>query len=247
MKESFLKISMYEKLFIKIFFIVEENWFNFIVQDFLRFLNELRTIIFQNSIFLRREFLHHSMWKDFFFVRENYFHFFIKIKIFLIDVTKSNEFRIQRIVSNIINRFNINRANIVRNVNEHNARNHRLLKSNHKRLKDFFADKIFVTFYVFETSLSFSSRTRTMNAKIVNLFVFVTKDQNFQLFTQFTYEAIFNDEDFKNACTLNSNVSFFIYIINRTINIVSNFWQKWMFKLNFALIIQTLKTAYEIK
>ncbi len=69
----------------------------------------------------------------------------------------------------------MSRVNIVRNVNDHEERNYSLLKLIHERLKNFFTDKVFVTFYNSETSLSFFLKARTMNAKVVNLFKSVNK------------------------------------------------------------------------
>lgn len=242
--ESSLEPSVYEGLLIKDLPIAEEDRSDLAAQGFLRLLNELRTIILQDSVLLRREFPHHPMWKDSLFVREDYLRFSIEVENSLVDVTEPDELRIQRIVPDIANRLNMSRADIVRSINEHGARNHRLLEAIHERLEDFFAGKVSVTFHAPETSSSSPSRTRTMNAEAVNLFDSVTKGQASQLFTQSAHEATSSDEGSRNARTLDPNASPLIHTMSRTINTVPDLWREWMFGLGSAPAIQALETAY---
>ncbi len=133
---------------------VKKDWFDMTAQDFLRLLKKLRIVILQNSIIYHQEFSAHFLWKDSLFVQDDYLTFANEVKLSLLNVEKLNELCIRSIVSDIINWISMTSKNIVQSIQHHDSCNHQILKSLHDHMKNFFAEKFFITLH---DSAAFSS------------------------------------------------------------------------------------------
>ncbi len=125
-----------------------------IAQDFLHLLKKLRIVILQNSIIYHQEFSIHFLWKDSFFVQNDYLMFANEVKLSLLNVKKLNKLHIQSIVSDIVNWISMTSKNIIRSIQHHDSHNYQILKSLHDRMKNFFAEKFFITLHNFAAFLS---------------------------------------------------------------------------------------------
>jgi len=77
-----------------------------------------------------------------------------EVKLSLLNVEKSNELRIRSVVSDIVNRISMISENIVQSIQHHDSYNHQILESLHDCMKNFFAEKFFITLH---DSAAFSS------------------------------------------------------------------------------------------
>ncbi len=77
-----------------------------------------------------------------------------KVKFSLLNVEKLNELHIQSIISDIVNWISMTSENIVQSIQYHNSCNHQILKSLHDCMKNFFAEKFFITLHDSAASLS---------------------------------------------------------------------------------------------
>ncbi len=158
---------------------VEKDWFNMTAQDFLHLLKKLCIMILQNSIIYHQEFSAHFLWKDSLFVQDDYLTFANEVELSLLNVEKSNELYIRSIISDIVNRISITSENIVQSIQHHNSHNHQILKSLHDRMKNFFAEKFFITLHDsaaflsdiinFSLSSCYNLRTRTTSTSTLLL------------------------------------------------------------------------------
>lgn len=116
-------------------------------QGFLRLLNELRTIILQDSVILRKEFPHHPIWNDPIFVRKDYKLFVDEVEHSLQVVEEPEEIKVRQIVPEISNQINLLRQDVVRSLKEEKHRTACKLESVDRRLEDFFAGKFAITIH----------------------------------------------------------------------------------------------------
>ncbi len=168
---------------------VKKNQFNMTAQDFLHLLKKLCIVILQNSIIYHQEFSAHLLWKDSLFVQDDYLTFANEVELSLFNVEKLNELCIRSIISDIINWISITSKNIVQSIQHHDSHNHQILKSLHDHMKNFFAEKFFVTLHDFA---AFSSNIVTFSQLMLwslyeNNFNFNVA--SFQLSSQSSYEV----------------------------------------------------------
>ncbi len=130
---------------------VEKDQFDMTAQDFLHLLKKLCIMILQNSIIYHQEFSAHFLWKNSLFIWDDYLMFANKVELSLLNVKKLNELHIQSIISDIVNWISMTSENIVQSIQHHDSHNHQILKSLHDYMKNFFAEKFFITLHDFAT------------------------------------------------------------------------------------------------
>ncbi len=244
--------------------IVEKDQFNMTAQDFLHLLKKLRIVILQNSIIYHWEFSAHLLWKDSLFVRDDYLTFVNEVKLSLLNVEKSNKLRIRSVVSDIVNRISMISENIVQSIQHHDSYNHQILESLHDCMKNFFAEKFFITLH---DSAAFSSDIVALSQLMLrslyeNNFDFnITSSQlssqssykvdsslnNLQRLKAASYEDISDAQASQASSSLNSDVVSSEHHICQTVSTISDLWREWMLDWSFASVIQALKTMYEAK
>lgn len=74
----------------------EEDRNNMAAQGFLRLLDQLRTILLQDSVLLREQFPRHPIWRDPIFIREDYREFAEHMRCSLLNTETPEEVRLQQ-------------------------------------------------------------------------------------------------------------------------------------------------------
>ena len=120
----------------------EEDREDLAAQGFLRLLVELRTILLQDSVLLRREFPHHPLWEDPLFVRPDYREFAGEVARSLEDLEEPEEIRLRRAIPAIAERLNVVQHGLTQAVNEWGARTHRTVCELNARLDDFLLGRV---------------------------------------------------------------------------------------------------------
>ena len=101
-------------------------------------------------------------------MREDYLRFAREIELFIRDIKEPDELRLHRAMPDIINRFNLNRKDIVRSVN----RNYSFLKGIFKRLNDLFTGRVAISLYGPSPALSLKDNFRTRVLPVTSLSLF---------------------------------------------------------------------------
>ena len=96
----------------------QKNYNNLIIQKFLYLIIQFCTMLFQNSVILKKKFSEHFFWSDLIFIQQNYFEFAEQIQIFFLNVEKLEKIQIQKIISAIAQCLNIVQQNLIQIVNE---------------------------------------------------------------------------------------------------------------------------------
>jgi len=87
-------------------------------QGFLRLLRQLRVILLQDSVIMRREFPAHPLWTDPLFGPDDYRAFVKDVELSLLDVEEPEELRIRKTLPAIKERLSILHQSLARDVNE---------------------------------------------------------------------------------------------------------------------------------
>lgn len=240
--------SSYEELHLKDLSPAEEDRDDLAGQGFLRLLKELRTIILQDSVLLRREFPDHPVWKDPLFVRDDYLRFTQEVELAVADVEEPIDLRIRNVVPDIASRLDLSREDIVRTVNDHGTRNCRLLESIHGRLEDLFTGRVSITLNGPEASSSSRAGARTVVPEVVDSSTPMEGVEPSQPASQPPYEATSSAEGSRGVRTeLDPSAPPPEHRMCRTISTVPDLWREWMFGWGSAPAIQALEAAYGAK
>lgn len=225
---------------------LEEDRKDLAAQGFLRLLTELRTILLQDSVLFRKEFPSHPIWNDPIFVREDYLAFAQEVEASLVDTEEPDEIRLRRIVPDISNRLEMTRKDVVRSVEEHGTRNHRLLDSMQRRLDDLFAGRISITIHAGDSSLTDLQAPHTMIAEDSNMHG--TPDhQAIQPPYAVSAPITAVTEGATSSQQLDPQAPPPLHQMSRTISTVPELYREWMFGLGSAPAIQALENAYGAK
>ena len=114
-------------------------------QGFLRLLRQLRVILLQDSVIMRREFPAHPLWADPLFGRDDYRAFEKDVELSLLDVEEPEELRIRKTLPAIAERLSILHQSLARDVNEWGTRTREQLGEINARLGDLFEGRISIT------------------------------------------------------------------------------------------------------
>jgi len=90
-------------------------------QGFLRLLQQLRIILLQDSVVMRREFPAHPIWADPIFARDDYLAFAKDVELSLLDVEKPEEIQIRKALPAIVERLSMLHQSLARDINEWGA------------------------------------------------------------------------------------------------------------------------------
>jgi len=152
-------------------------------------LKKLCIVILQNSIIYHQEFSAHFLWKDSLFIWDDYLMFANEVELSLLNVEKLNELHIQSIILNIINWISMISKNIVQSIQHHNFHNHQILKSLHDCIKNFFAEKFFITLHNFAALSSDIITFSQLMLRSLYKNNFNFNVTSFQLLSQSSYEV----------------------------------------------------------
>jgi hypothetical protein len=87
-------------------------------QGFLRLLRELRVILLQDSVILKREFPAHPIWMDPVFTRADYLTFAQQVELSLLDMEEPEEIQIRKTLPAIAERLSVIQQSLTRDYNE---------------------------------------------------------------------------------------------------------------------------------
>jgi len=90
-------------------------------QGFLRLLQQLRILLLQDSVVMRREFPAHPIWADPIFARDDYLAFAKGVELSLLDVEKPEEIQIRKALPEIAERLSMLHQSLARDINEWGA------------------------------------------------------------------------------------------------------------------------------
>ena len=91
----------------------EEDQINLAGQGFLHLLNDLHTILLQDSIILHQEFPQHPVWQSPIFIQDDYTQFAQKVEQSLLEVEEPDEVQLHKIVPDIANHMNLCQEDII--------------------------------------------------------------------------------------------------------------------------------------
>ena len=111
-------------------------------QGFLRLLKELRTILLQDSVLLRKEFPQHPIWQHPVFAREDYLAFVKELQQSLAIPEPPEELRIQAVLPDIATKLKNSHEDIVRTMQVNFTRQHDQLQTVTQRLDDMLSGRI---------------------------------------------------------------------------------------------------------
>jgi hypothetical protein len=114
-------------------------------QAFLRLLKQLRVILLQDSVIMRREFPAHPLRTDPVFARVDYRTFAEDVELSLLAFEEPEEVRIRKTLPAIAERLNTLHQGLVRKVNEWGVKTKERLDSTNARLKDLFEGCVSMT------------------------------------------------------------------------------------------------------
>jgi len=112
-----------------------------------------------------------------------------EVELSLLNVEKLNKLHIRSIVSDIINQISITSENIIQSIQHHDSCNHQILESLHNCMKNFFAEKFFVTLH---DSAAFSNNIIAFSQLMLQSLYknnFNFNIASFQLSSQSSYEV----------------------------------------------------------
>jgi hypothetical protein len=78
--------------------VLEKDRKDLAAQNFLYLFRELRTILLQDSVIIRFQFLQHLIWRDLIFVRENYMKYIFKIERSFKNIEEFEKIQFRKIV-----------------------------------------------------------------------------------------------------------------------------------------------------
>ena len=242
----------YEELELQPMQLSEEDRIDLAGQGFLRLLNDLRTILLQDSVILRREFPQHPVWQSPIFVRDDYTQFAQEVEQSLLEVEEPDEVRLRKIVPDIANRMNLCREDIVRTVEVQGLRTHALLQSVSTQLDDLFSGRFSVTFHRHPSAQDpgpgpgpgphpIESTTASTTA-VSQPVAAVPADP----LAEASYDAAPDPSASAPACAprLDPAAPPPPYMMNRTIGSVHDLWREWTVGLGSGPSIQALEAAY---
>ena len=90
-------------------------------QGFLRLLQQLRIILLQDSVIMRREFPAHPIWTDPIFARDDYLAFAKDVELTLMDIEEPEEIQIRKTLPAIAERLSMLHQSLARDISERAA------------------------------------------------------------------------------------------------------------------------------
>jgi hypothetical protein len=210
----------------------EEDRNDMAAQGFLRFLDQLRTILLQDSVLLREQFPQHPIWDDPVFVRKDYQEFAVRIKCSLSNTETPEEVRLQQSLPMIAQRLNTMRQEVGQAINEWGGKTQRQFQEIGDHLDDIITGRVAFT------------------VRALDMAVPASMDP-FQ--TPLPAPAISRDQDLPDPLSLPlpsalSTLDPFqpapVYLLSRTIKTVPDLWREWTCGLGNDPSVQTLEETY---
>lgn len=234
-------------------------------QGFLRLLTELRVILLQDSVILRRHFPQHPIFTDPLFVREDYQAFALEVEKSLQDLEEPDEIRLRNIVPDIANQMNMNRQDIVRSLDGYGHKIVEMLQTIDRRQEDFFSG----TFRMIPSDKRQDSHTMSIPAdSSVSLLADPVADSSADpsagssagpstgpsagpsaglsvdlsaALKEKLSQSVSNTSDLR---TMDPDASPPAYKMSRTISTVTDLWREWTVGLGSNPAVQALEDTY---
>ena len=115
----------------------DEDRLDLAAQGFLALLAELRTAFLQDSVFLRKEYPHHPIWRHPVFGREEYHTFALEVELAARDEEEPFEVRIRNVVPDVVVALDHARKQTLQAIEVWGSRTTRDVKEIARRLDDF--------------------------------------------------------------------------------------------------------------
>jgi hypothetical protein len=123
----------------------EEDRNDMAAQGFLRLLDQLRTILLQDSVLLREQFPRHPIWRDPIFIREDYREFAEQMRCSLLNTETPEEVRLQQALPAIAQRLNVVRQDVSQVIHEWGRKAQKQLQEIGDHLNDIIAGRVAFT------------------------------------------------------------------------------------------------------
>jgi Transcriptional activator of glycolytic enzymes len=163
------------------------------------------------------------------------------VEVSLRDIEEPDEVRLRRIVPDISNRLDMTRKDVVRSIEEHGTRNHRMLESMHKRLEDLFAGRVSIIIYGGEIPPPINPQApRTITDEGLN----TSRTTDHQPLQSSYATSSTTVVAAPSSQPLDLNAPAPTHQMSRTVFTVPDLYQEWMFGLGSAPAIQALEDAY---
>jgi Centromere DNA-binding protein complex CBF3 subunit, domain 2/Transcriptional activator of glycolytic enzymes len=116
-------------------------------QGFLRLLQQLRIILLQDSVIMRREFPDHPIWTDPIFARGDYLAFAKDVELSLMEVEEPEEVRVRKALPALAERLSTLHQGLTRDINEWGAETKQKLDGIQLNLADLLQGRISITLH----------------------------------------------------------------------------------------------------
>lgn len=209
----------------------EEDRHDLAAQGFLRLLQQLRTILLQDSVFLRREFPEHPLWNHPVFVRQDYQEFAREVELSAMNVEEPEEIQIRKVVPIIAERLNIVQQSLSQAIQSWGSKTHLTVDHLRTTLTDALAGRISFTIHASEAAPASICAPTPLSVV--------------QAAPAPSYEAAGaattpDPEDPENIAARTPPA----YRLSRTIATVPDLWREWTAGLGSGPSVQSLEDTY---
>lgn len=199
----------------------EEDRNDMAAQGFLRLLDQLRTILLQDSVLLREQFPHHPIWGDPVFVRKDYQEFAVQMKCSLSNTETPEEVRLQQALPTIAQRLNTIRQEVGQAINEWGGKTQRQFQEIGDHLDDIITGRVAFTIRALDMAVPAS----------IDPFQSPLPEPLEPLLPP----ALSTLDPFQPAP---------VYLLSRTIKTVPDLWREWTCGLGNDPSVQSLEETY---
>jgi Centromere DNA-binding protein complex CBF3 subunit, domain 2/Transcriptional activator of glycolytic enzymes len=209
-------------------------------QGFLRLLAELRTILLQDSVLLRREFPEHPIWQDPIFVRDDYRGFAEDVERSLLETDEPEAIRLRRIVPDLTTTITNSHRDLVRGLDLLDSRTTARLDTVIRRIEDMQNLRFAVQIQPLDQEQPYSRTPPTPEVNIQSISTTVDSTANPR---QSTIDTIVRQPS-PLPPSLDPTGPPPPYQMSRTIQSVHDLWREWTVGLGSGPAIQALEQTY---
>jgi hypothetical protein len=202
----------------------EEDRDDLAAQGFLRLLVQLRTILLQDSVIMRKEFPNHPMWSDPLFVREDYQRFAAEVELSLSNIEEPEEIQIKKTVPAIANRLTVVQQSLTQTIKDFSGKTDQQMSDLSRQLNSILSGEV-----------SFIVRAASASSVPVSSLP-VSSD------SAATVPAV-SLSSYRINHTVLSEIPP-AYEMSRTISTVPDLWREWTVGLGDNPAVQTLEDTY---
>lgn len=210
----------------------EEDHNDMAAQGFLQLLDQLRTILLQDSVLLQEQFPRHPIWGDPIFVRKDYQEFAVQVKCSLLNTQPPEEVQLQQALPAIAQRLNTVRQEISQAINEWGGKTQRQFREIGDHLDDIITGRVAFTVRALDVAVPASVDP----FKTPLLVPAISQDLDLpEPLEPLLPPAISTMDGFQPAPA---------YLLSRTIKTVPELWREWTQGLGSNPSVQSLEEIY---